>query len=47
MARLTATPNAPTLDLVRYTVKVSKLGLPSIEVTTIAPDLPVVYVVSD
>ena len=34
-------------DLVRYTVKVSKLGLPSIEETTVARDLPVVYVVSD
>lgn len=34
-------------DLVRYTVKVSKLGLPSIEETTIARDLPLVYVVSD
>jgi hypothetical protein len=31
-------------DLVRYTVKVSRLGLASIEITTIARDLPVVYV---
>ncbi len=29
-------------DLVRYSVKVSKLGLPTIEVTTLAKDLPVV-----
>jgi len=34
-------------DLVRYTVTVSRLGLPTIEATTIARDLPVVYVESD
>jgi hypothetical protein len=33
-------------DLVRYTVRVSKLGLPTIETTTLARELPVVYVES-
>jgi hypothetical protein len=30
-------------DLVRYTVRVSKLGLPTVETTTIASNLPIVY----
>ena len=31
-------------SLVRYTVRVSKLGLPTVETTTLAEDLPVVSV---
>lgn len=31
-------------DLVRYTVRVSKLGLPTVETETIARNLPIVYV---
>jgi len=34
-------------DLVRYTIKVSRLGLPTIESTTIAHELPVVYAIVD
>jgi hypothetical protein len=34
-------------DLMRYTVRVSKLGLPTVEQTTVGRDLPVVYARGD
>lgn len=34
-------------DLVQYTVRVSRLGLPTLEKTTVARDLPVVYTGGD